>query len=364
MHEQNHSFQGFHIIMSLRVAIFHTTLPQPGRKLSGVESTVHRLANALVKHGDTTVTLFSCDPKPVDAKYEHVELFPGKIRGAFSRFIGLPLALNFVDFSDFDIVHLHGDDWFFVRRGLASVRSMHGSALREAQKATTLKRKTVQHLIYFFERLAVKLATVTVVAAEDTKEIYGVTSISDIYGVDGSLFRKQAKYPTPLIFFVGTWGGRKRGEMAFNTFVQQILPAFPEAKLYMATDFAPEHPAVINGGFPSNEEFAEWLGKAWIFLYPSSYEGFGIPYIEALASGTAVVATRNDGAEHVLQGCRYGIITADDDFGAAALALLRDDRMREEFQERGLVRAGNYSWANVAQTHLVIYRNAISKFKK
>lgn len=45
-------------------------------------------------------------------------------------------------------------------------------------------------------------------------------------------------------------------------------------------------------GKVSLERLTEFYRRAWLFCLPSSYEGFGVPYIEAMASGTAVVATR------------------------------------------------------------------------
>ena len=347
--------------MKFKIAIFHTTLPQPDRKIAGVESTVHRLANALVESGGVSVTVFSCDPKPLNAAYEHVELFPRSTKGFLKRFIWLPFALNFVDFSKYDILHLHGDDWFFVNRRLPTIRSMHGSALREAQRATSLKRKAVQYLLFFFERLSVLLATTSLAGGEETQRIYGIQQLDDIYGVDNALFKPQSKSPTPLIFYVGTWGGRKRGEMAFNTFVTDILPAFPTAKLYMASDFVPDHPAVIDGGFPSDLELADWMSRSWMFLYPSSYEGYGIPYIEAMASGTTIVTTSNGGAEYVLAQGRYGCITNDNDFGASAVSLMGESSRREQYQEAGIVRAKHFFWDQVAARHVAIYQTTIAK---
>ncbi|MEF8940993.1 MAG: hypothetical protein V5A22_14210, partial [Salinivenus sp.] len=60
----------------MNVALFHTTLPEPTRKVGGVEAVVHRLGNALVHTGDHNVTVFSLTARPADALYEHVHLFP------------------------------------------------------------------------------------------------------------------------------------------------------------------------------------------------------------------------------------------------------------------------------------------------
>jgi phosphatidylinositol alpha-mannosyltransferase len=54
----------------------------------------------------------------------------------FGRLVILPFLLNFVGVKDADLVHYHGDDWFVLRRPRATVRTLHGSALREAERAT------------------------------------------------------------------------------------------------------------------------------------------------------------------------------------------------------------------------------------
>ena len=57
-----------------------------------------------------------------------------------------------------------------------------------------------------------------------------------------------------------------------------------------------------------SEKLSELYSAAWIFCLPSSYEGFGRPYVEAMAAGTPVVATPNPGAMEVLENGRFGLI--------------------------------------------------------
>ena len=343
--------------------MFHATLPEPGRKLGGVELTVHRLANALVQHQQVDVTMFSSCSKPHDAVYAHMLFARGALRKRALRLSMGPCALNFTDFRGFDLLHLHGDDWFFVDRSLPTVRTMHGSALQEARTASTMKRKLLQYAIYPLEHLSVRLASLPLAVGLETGRIYGIPDLSD-NGVDLAQFRPRPKHDTPLIAFIGSWKGRKRGELAFKAFIEHVLPAFPQARLYMASDWAPEHPNVIAGGFPSDAELADWLARAWVFAYPSSYEGFGIPYIEALASGTAIVTTRNSGAEYVLDGGRFGEITTDADFGPALVSILSDHRRRHRLEKAGLQYVERFSWENVAAQHVKMYESLLQRSNK
>ena len=96
-----------------------------------------------------------------------------------------------------------------------------------------------------------------------------------------------------------------------------------------------------------------------MFCYPSVYEGFGIPYIEAMAAGTAIVTSPNAGAGEVLKNGRYGIICDDDHFAEDLLRLLECRELRREFETRGLERAQDFSAEAIAERYLQIYRNVV-----
>src|SRR6478672_8605548 len=197
----------------MKVAFFHTTLPEPGRKLGGVEVVVHRLANALAELGDVDVKVYSLTGVPPDAKYRHERLFPRHpwLRdNPLGRLIVLPALLNFVHFEEADLVHLHGDDWFYLRRKLPTVRTFHGSAWLEARSARTWKRKVEQYCVYPLERLAAYLARLTLAVGSSTAALYNANQCID-NGVGIELFRPGVKTSHPQVLYVGTWTGRKRG---------------------------------------------------------------------------------------------------------------------------------------------------------
>jgi phosphatidylinositol alpha-mannosyltransferase len=341
--------------------MFHTTLPEVGRKPGGVEKAVHRLANALVTTSGHSVTVFSLSPAPDDARYDSKNIFPAapflkRARGG--RLLLPPALLNTVDFRGFDVIHLHGDDWFFVRRQHPSVRTLHGSALREAQAATGLPRRLLHLSAYPLERISVKLATISVAVSRDTASIYGVTDIIGM-GVDTNVFYPGEKVAQPQVLFVGTWEGRKRGRWMYRVFLEEILPAHPDSRLCMITDYCPPHPSITAEQFPSDAVLSQRYRESWIFASPSTYEGFGIPYVEALASGTAVVATPNGGATEILDDGRYGVLAADQNFGAAVNALLGDAAQRGELERTGRSRAAEYSWESAAEKYTRVYKRAL-----
>ena len=84
------------------------------------------------------------------------------------------------------------------------------------------------------------------------------------------------------------------------------------------------------------KQLAALYREAWVFAYPSVYEGFGIPYIEAMASGTAVLCSPNDGANYVLEEGAYGSVVEDQAFASELVELLTNDEKRLLMIEKGL----------------------------
>jgi glycosyltransferase involved in cell wall biosynthesis len=344
-----------------RIMMLHTTLPTPGRKPGGVEIAVHRLANALVSIG-IDVTVCSLSDSPPDATYDYRPLFtqlPWLRDSRFGRLLILPLLLNFVSPREADVVHYHGDDWFVVRRPRATVRTLHGSALREAERSTRWQRRVVQRAIYPLERMARRLATLCVAVGRDTADIHGLRRVIG-NGVDPRVFTPGPKASVPTLLYLGTWAGRKRGAWMYERFVNEIATRHPAVQLHFIADVEPPaHPRVNYERFPGDEDLARAYREAWIFALPSTYEGFGIPYLEAMASGTPVVATPNTGARELLGDDEFGRLADDDRFADTVLELLNDHAQRERLAKAGIRRSRDYLWPNIARSYLDVYAEAL-----
>lgn len=112
-------------------------------------------------------------------------------------------------------------------------------------------------------------------------------------------------------------------------------------------------------GWVSDEQRAALLRGATVFVYPSRYEGFGLPPLEAMAVGTPVVATTAGALPEVL-GDAALLITPDDRdaLGAALVDVLADDTLRAELAHQGLLRVSRYDWDQCTDDLVALYRRA------
>jgi glycosyltransferase involved in cell wall biosynthesis len=346
----------------LRIGLYTSQLPTADLKPGGVDVYVDRLAERLARRGHEVV-VFSYSIPDGRRSYELRQLAPAATATSrWRRMFVAPGRLNRVDTNDLDVLHLHGDDWFYVRRRIPTVRTFHGSCLHEARHAARMRRRISMYATYPLELLSSRLAT----------RCYGVIpgpgpgyrqvgylpagfELPPLVGVD--------RQDPPTVLFVGTWNGRKRGQLLQRTFMRDVRPRIPEARLVMVSDYCEPHPGVEFVARPSDLELAEMYRSAWVFCLPSSYEGFGMPYLEAMAHGTPVVATSNPGSRFVLGGGRHGLLVREGELGRRIASLLLDGARRAEMSQAARARAAAFGWDGVLDRHEQAYGEAIAAFR-
>ncbi|HVF54389.1 MAG TPA: glycosyltransferase family 1 protein [Actinomycetota bacterium] len=124
-------------------------------------------------------------------------------------------------------------------------------------------------------------------------------------------------------------------------------------------DLAPT-PGVVLPGWVADETLPGLLAAAEIFCYPSLYEGFGLPPLEAMAAGTAVVAGRYSAAEEVL-GEAAALVEPSDTEGLAAtlIGVAGEPDRRSSLARRGRARALGFTWTETATRTLAAYEAVI-----
>ncbi len=337
----------------LRIAIVSYYLPS-GSKI-GVGYQVHELATELARRGHHVDVLSECPP--VDgATYGHRHV---RLTGSLRTF-RFATRLCREDLSGYDVLHAHGDDyWLWRRRVPVHVRTLHGSCFEEALTVRGAKERLRMLALGLSEVLASMVADTTVAVSPRTRRWTPWVRAVIPNGVDARRFRPDGpRSARPTILFVGTWSGRKRGEALARAFVEHVRPAVPDAKLRMVCRDVPADvaPGITALGRLGDAELVEEYRRAWVFCLPSTYEGFGVPYAEAMASGAPVVATPNVGARYVTDEGRAGVLAADDDLGPALVRLLTDPAERERLAARGRRRAREFDLASVVDRYEELYR--------
>jgi glycosyltransferase involved in cell wall biosynthesis len=116
------------------------------------------------------------------------------------------------------------------------------------------------------------------------------------------------------------------------------------------------HNDVVFKGFVSDDELKQYYRNALVVAYPSLYEGFGLPPLEAMASGAPVVTSNTSSLPEVVGDAALMVSPYDCAQLAGTLArVIRDRRLREEMRRRGFEQVKKFNWYRVARNVLAVY---------
>jgi glycosyltransferase involved in cell wall biosynthesis len=176
----------------------------------------------------------------------------------------------------------------------------------------------------------------------------------------------------PYVAFLGTLEPRKNAAALVRGWVAAVAdqpnpPALVLAggrgwddEVDVAIGEVPGHLTVLRPGYLPLELLSGLLGEAELVAYPSLGEGFGLPVLEAMACGAAVLTTRQLSLPEV-GGDAVAYTEPEPEAIAAALgALLDAPDCRRELGEAARVRAGGFSWGACARAHLAAYSAAVA----
>jgi glycosyltransferase involved in cell wall biosynthesis len=117
---------------------------------------------------------------------------------------------------------------------------------------------------------------------------------------------------------------------------------------------------VLLPGFIDDGDLPAVLSAATVFVYPSIYEGFGMPPLEAMACGTPVVASNAGSLPEVLgSGALLPSPYDVQAIGEAMASLLSDESLRARLTETGIRQAACYTWSAAADRLLAAYHQAV-----
>lgn len=186
----------------------------------------------------------------------------------------------------------------------------------------------------------------------------------------GARVREKYKLPDQFLLYFATLEPRKNLATlldAYHTLLGsgRTMPALVVAgrKGWL---YQPIFERVRELGLAERVHFTDWIDEqdapvlmnaASTFIYPSLYEGFGLPPLEAMACGTPVICSNASSLPEVVGD--GGLLFEPKDAGALATAITRvlgDEGLRAQLRERGIAQASKFTWERAARETLSVYR--------
>jgi glycosyltransferase involved in cell wall biosynthesis len=188
----------------------------------------------------------------------------------------------------------------------------------------------------------------------------------------GVLAAARARYdlPSPFVLYVGTLEPRKGLDTLLDAFAA-LAGEFPHAlviagkrgwytePLFRRVERLGLGRRVRFTGYVADEALPALYSLADLFVFPSRYEGFGLPPLEAMACGVPVISSHAASLPEVVGDAGVLVPPGDPQALAAAMReVLTDEARRAEMRARGLARARCFSWEETARRTVKVYEEA------
>ena len=191
-------------------------------------------------------------------------------------------------------------------------------------------------------------------------------------------FKARHHLPETFILFLGTLEPRKNVDGLIRAYARwrERDPAAPPlilaggqgwyyTEIFKLVETLNLTDCIYFPGYISQESLPLWYNAASLFIYPSHFEGFGLPVLEAMACGTPVIASAVSSLPEVtgVDGAACLVDPADLEALAEAMAhLMSRSELRADMSARGLARAAEFRWAKTARETVAVYQKVITSF--
>jgi len=355
---------------------------------SGVGHYTGRLLAYLVQqHPEWEYTLFSNRPfEPLEA--ELARTLPLVNNFGFSRFVWMQLMLpRIIQQSQPDLCHfpnntaplcqsrpsvitIHDASLFLhsrhhPRSRLLALRLLQPHVARRATAVITVSHHARQDLIRVLQLPAEKIHVIHEAAPAGFQPL--------VDPIQRRQLRARYHLPEQFVLFVGTMEPRKNLKRLIRAIAQlrrrgcatHLVLAGPNGWLINGSlekeiETLDLRDAVQNLGYVPQEDLPGIYSLATVFAFPSLYEGFGLPPLEAMACGTPVLTSSDSAMAEICGEAACLVDPHQEEAIAAGLAcLLAEPERREHLRQRGLAQARQYSWERTAQETAVVYEKVL-----
>jgi glycosyltransferase involved in cell wall biosynthesis len=255
-----------------------------------------------------------------------------------------------------------------------------------ARLTNLLFRRYIPQTLRFVDRLV----TVSDASKQDIERFLpiGGHRVSRIYCGIGHQFRPQDPGAVdralerhgivrPYLLTVGALQARKNLETLFRAFARLRAEGFQHRLVvvgrkawkaegaFRQLDELGLNDAVTLTGYVADEDLPPLYAGADCFVFPSIYEGFGFPPLEAMACGVPVVVSRTSSLPEVVG--EAGILVepyAVDDVVSGIVRILGDSGLRETLARKGIERAALFDWRHAANAHADLYRELAEPYRR
>ncbi|MBF0474594.1 MAG: glycosyltransferase family 4 protein [Deltaproteobacteria bacterium] len=355
----------------MRIAITTeiTDDPEP----TGCQYYASHLINELLKRGDLDITLIGSDRFrrelfPDNAKTYIHKPFRIMNTAFFSSLINPPRRLD-----EFDIIHCPVPIApFFFKPKAKVVMSIHDLIPNLFPQYNTVRRNIYfKYLLKHRLNRVDKLISVSESTRQDLIRLFHIPPerITTVYeGVDEQ-FQPTDNPKEDFILAVSTLEPRKNLKEIINSYIRLKKQYHISAKLFLVGRCGWYYHDILKVpaeyrddvkflGYVPRDRLVELYQTALFFVFPSFYEGFGLPVLEAMACGCPVITSNQSSLPEVGgQACHYVDPYKPSEMDQAIHLLLTDETYRTDLTAGGLVQAQKFTWKKCAEETLAVYKS-------
>ena len=356
-----------------------------GARQGGNETYIRNLIEALAEiDGENQYTLYFSSSRAAEEWNGRFHNFRVKLLPPPAPLVRVPIALTFeLRRRPVDVLHVQYTSPPICN--VPVVATIHDLAFEHLPETFTRRgRAQLRMTVRRTARHAARIATVSEFSRNDLIETYGIapekivvtangvgTDFGPNSGEDESAkIRKRYNISRDYILAVGSLQPRKNLVRLLQAYdrLREVLPSGPQLvivgrRLWLASEIFSEIRKrvwgrdVICTGFVPPEDLPALYRSSTALVYPSLFEGFGLPPLEAMACGTPVLTSSTSSLPEVVGDAGLLVNPYEvSEIASALYTIVSDQVLRSTLRLRGLERAKQFTWRLTAQKTLELYR--------